>query len=480
MKRLPRPARFSASTVPPWARTIDCKPDARAAGPAVAGRVHPVEALEDQRKRGLRDADAVVLDLHHRPLALPSGQDPDVSALRGVLGGVADEVGQHLVQPRPVAQRHGPALDGVVQVLPGKFQFEPPPGLPRQAGELHRADLQVRAAALGVRQRLQVPDQAGQPRDLLLQALQPLGRGLPHAVDHRLQVRAHRRQRGPKFVGHVAGQPPPERLLGFQRRRQLVDRLHQMVQLAAAGGPLVADLVVAGGDPAGDGGGPDHRPRDAGRQQYAHRQRKQKRDARGDRQRDVEGVQEFKVVFGEEERAVVADHDRAHVFAVIGERQPLGHLFAAGGAAPAAHALGDLVHDAAAQRHVVVLRVPDGPPRSVVHLDDVAVVQRVHARRVHERLVPAGHRVVLGVQPAHDVLDALGLLVGHVPLELPGDQAVGHQRRDAHRQQHHQRDRQRELRAQAEPFFTRHRICTPFRGWSGRRRATWGRPRSSA
>ena len=60
------------------------------------------EHLEDARQHLGGDADAVVLDRHDHVAPLPLGTQPDAAAFLGVLGGVVEQVGEHLGQPHRV------------------------------------------------------------------------------------------------------------------------------------------------------------------------------------------------------------------------------------------------------------------------------------------------------------------------------------------------------------------------------------------
>ncbi len=78
----------------------DGQAQARAAGFPRTRLVDPVEALEDAAAVGLRDADAVVRDLHPDPLAHGAGGDADVAAVGRVLDGVAEHVHHDLLSRR--------------------------------------------------------------------------------------------------------------------------------------------------------------------------------------------------------------------------------------------------------------------------------------------------------------------------------------------------------------------------------------------
>ncbi len=75
------------------------------AQPALRPHQRPLrlrENLEDARQHLGHDADAVVLDRHDHVAPLPLGGQPDATAILGVLGGVVEQVGEHLGQPHRV------------------------------------------------------------------------------------------------------------------------------------------------------------------------------------------------------------------------------------------------------------------------------------------------------------------------------------------------------------------------------------------
>ena len=85
--------------------------DARAAD-AASYVCSTVEALEDRREVGLRDAETTIFDRQDRPLAgsipLPTEVQPDVAAQWAVLPRIAQQITQHPFQPPRV-----PAADQV-------------------------------------------------------------------------------------------------------------------------------------------------------------------------------------------------------------------------------------------------------------------------------------------------------------------------------------------------------------------------------
>src|SRR5829696_2201901 len=97
------------------------EPGAAAGGGA--GRVGPVEALEDPLGLLGGEAGAVVDDLDGGPGAAVEGggPDPDLdrAAGRGVGEGVVDQVGQHLAQPLVVAEHDQGAALAAVAVVAG-------------------------------------------------------------------------------------------------------------------------------------------------------------------------------------------------------------------------------------------------------------------------------------------------------------------------------------------------------------------------
>src|SRR5690606_36902847 len=109
---------FDVAAVGPRQRARDGQAEAGAApaGP-VPRAVRPVEAVEDAGRTLLAHAGALVGDVEDRAAVRRAAADADRRAVRGVRGGVAHEVGDHLPQPRLVAQHRRRA--GRAAVRPG-------------------------------------------------------------------------------------------------------------------------------------------------------------------------------------------------------------------------------------------------------------------------------------------------------------------------------------------------------------------------
>ena len=181
------------------------EPDAEPAVGAVEGAVDLGEEVEDVAQHLRRNADPVVAHRDHRLVLLGMELEPDAPAFRGVLGGVVEEVADHLGQAGGVAlhlerarrQRHHQLLAARVD--------QRPRGLDRardHRGEVDRLALQRDLAARDARDVEQVVDQ---PRQLVDLALDDVARARALLVGqllepHQLHRVADRRQRVAQLV----------------------------------------------------------------------------------------------------------------------------------------------------------------------------------------------------------------------------------------------------------------------------------------
>ena len=120
--------------MPPWSSTrrrASAEPEAQAAVGAVGRRLGVHEGLEEPLPQLAGKADAVVLDPDRHPPVLELRGEVDTPLRRRVLGGVVEEIDEHLLEPRRVAAQ----LDGVGGQSHGE---DVPALLDQRAGGLDR------------------------------------------------------------------------------------------------------------------------------------------------------------------------------------------------------------------------------------------------------------------------------------------------------------------------------------------------------
>ena len=187
------------------------EPQARAA--VGAGRVNPVETLEDQGKLVLRDAGTRVRDLQGDqtvPLPEPHGGPPSI---RRVLHGVVQEYGGYLEDALPVEGGRDPELRR--DVLDGHLSSCGVPGRLRgffgDGGEVVASDLQAGAlvaAGEGKEGLDEVPHLPGLPADGGRAPLRPLGVFFQSPLVQHPGVAAYGGERRAQLVAGVGGEAP--------------------------------------------------------------------------------------------------------------------------------------------------------------------------------------------------------------------------------------------------------------------------------
>ena len=195
---------------------------------------------------------------------------------RGELQRIAEQVGDHLVQPARIGQDRG---RGQLPFHGDAHRLEPAGQAvgrgASQRGQVTRLQVQVQGGRVGRSQVLQVADHARQPQHLIAHRGQLGRRWLHHPVQQCLVPGLQDRNRGAQFVGHVGHQVAADLVLAIQRACHLVERGGQFPQLAgSAHRPGSCGTVPARhspghrdepGDRAGDPPG-HHQPRRQGQQ----------------------------------------------------------------------------------------------------------------------------------------------------------------------------------------------------------------------
>jgi hypothetical protein len=261
-----------------------------------------VEALEDPRALGRRDARPAVGHLDDHVAARHLGAHLDRLAGGRVAGGVLEQVGHDLVQ----------ALGVGVHRQVGGLDRHPHLGGPRvQAGLVGRLVQQRPEGHDRAAQRRRPRLEAGQVEQLADHPAQPLGLGEHRpqhrriggldAIDQVLEVRLEGRDGRAQLVGDVGHQVPAQAVHLGQLGRHLVELRRQAAHLVARGGGDPA-VVVAPGDGRGGllhlaqrrGHPPGEHPRGEQGDDDRHRRHRQAADLEegrhlGDAGRDGDG-----------------------------------------------------------------------------------------------------------------------------------------------------------------------------------------------
>ena len=153
------------------------------------------------------DPRAVVLDRHGHLGALDRHGDRDLAARQGVLGGVADEVVEHLHQAQAISQHLDRRLgQRNAQAMPALLDGRGagPHRHVDQAADVHHGALQPELAGADARAVQQVVDQAAHVGDLAVdRGLQRVEGGLVGAgARQHLGSQPQRQQRIAQFMGH--------------------------------------------------------------------------------------------------------------------------------------------------------------------------------------------------------------------------------------------------------------------------------------
>src|SRR5579863_7540855 len=159
-------------------RLDDGEPETGSARLARARAVGAEEALEYMRYRFLRDPQAVVRDLEHRPGTLAPHAERDVPATRGVLDGVVEQVDDHLLETRPIAFHRdggaGIALDANRSI--GGEETHLLGGRGGELGEVEALPGAPHLTGIEARQGEEALDDLGEPLDLLENTAERLAR----------------------------------------------------------------------------------------------------------------------------------------------------------------------------------------------------------------------------------------------------------------------------------------------------------------
>ena len=265
----------------------DGQAEAETAAGALQRLVALHEALEDLADERRRNAVAVVVDGEHRAAALAPQDNADAAARAGELGGVGEQVADHLRQPHRIAvdpqrllghrqhRRRRPASHRRLRLLEGAHG---------NVAQVDSLSVQLDLAGGDARDIEQVVDESRQVPDLALDDV-PLRRGdsaLP--ARHQLERGDDRRQRvaqlvaehGQEFVLDAAGR------FGLREGRP---RLGEQAHVVEREGGTARDLADEGnvvGLEAAPRLGLDHRhraDRAAARDQRHHARRAQADDA---------------------------------------------------------------------------------------------------------------------------------------------------------------------------------------------------------
>jgi hypothetical protein len=98
---------------------------------------------------------------------------------------------------------------------------------------------------VGRAEDLQVGDQPGHPRDLLLQGGERFAGGFDHADPQPFYLRAQDRQGGAQLVGHLRGETLPQLFLPLGRLSQGVDRVARAANAAFTTSAVMPAAAIA-------------------------------------------------------------------------------------------------------------------------------------------------------------------------------------------------------------------------------------------
>ena len=213
---------------------------------AAARRVlQGAEPLEDTLAVLRRDPGTVVRHLEPHYVIHPAGPDPNDAALRAVPGRIVEQVGQQLVQPRPVGiDDESRWLDPYVE----RHRAHPRQCLrdcvAHQGRDRHRAAVQLDHSGIDPREVEQVADQVAQSLGLVEGDPNRRGVRLGHPVVEVLQHGNECGQRRPQLVGNARDEVASLAVDGGEVGRHPVERPGQLAHLVGRGG-VDAHVVVA-------------------------------------------------------------------------------------------------------------------------------------------------------------------------------------------------------------------------------------------
>ncbi len=101
----------------------------------------------------------------------------------------------------------------------------------RDVGEVDSFALEPELRGFGGCERLDVLNDPREPKHLLMQRAQPLGRRLADPVDQLLELTLRDRERGSQLVRDVGRERPPQRVLALDRLSHPVKRARELTQL---------------------------------------------------------------------------------------------------------------------------------------------------------------------------------------------------------------------------------------------------------
>ena len=252
-------------------------------GAAAGGVLQRAEPHEDPLAVLRRDPGTVVGHLEPDHVAYLAGPDAYDAALRAVPGRVVEQVGQQLVQPRPVGIDDEIGwLDPYVE----RHRSHPRPrlrdGVIHQRGDRHRAAVQRDHAGVDPGEVEQVADQVAQSLGLTEGHPDRRGIWLGHPVVEVLQHGNQCGQRRTQLVRDARDQVASLAVDGGEVGRHPVERPGQLADLVGRGG-VDAHVVVARSHPSRGLGHLPQRRRHSHREQLGDAEREQDGDRDAER-----------------------------------------------------------------------------------------------------------------------------------------------------------------------------------------------------
>ena len=139
----------------------------------------------------------------------------------------------------------------------------------RDIGEVDRFALEPELRRFGGGERLDVLNDPREPKHLLVQRAQPLGRRLLDPVDQLLELTLGDRERGSQLVRDIGGERPPQRVLTLDRLRHPVKGARELTQLRRLTRTPRSRRAITRGDRPRRSGEPAQRQRDPPRDEQS-------------------------------------------------------------------------------------------------------------------------------------------------------------------------------------------------------------------